>query len=377
MSNDDSIEELDEQQNLSSPSVIDKYNSAAKIANNVLIHTIESLAPGQNIFDICQQADNNIENLVKEVHAKIKFKGIAFPTCLSVNNCGGNFAPLTLNDNYVLQQGDVVKIDLGVQFDGYASTVGHTTVVGASSLESPITGRTADVICAAYFASECVLRSLRPGKTNTEVTNIIQKVAQVFHVTPVQGVLSHEILRNRIDGKKVIINKYEVDKQVDEFQFEAYQAFAIDIVMSTGEGKTRQVDTKNSVFKRNPNVSYTLKMKSSRNLFNQIKERFGNFPFNLRSFEDARARLGITELVSHELVNVYPTLWERNGEIVAQFKFTALILPGATKKLNDGFPLPWVSSEFKVEDDPELAQIMSTDVTSKKKNKKKKEKSIQ
>jgi len=174
----------------------------------------------------------------------------------------------------------------------------------------------------------------------------------------------------------VIINKPEVDQQVDEFHFEAYQAFAIDIVMSTGEGKTREVDTKNSVYKRNPNVNYTLKMKSSRTLFNQIKERFGNYPFNLRSFEDARAKLGITELVNHELVNVYPTLWERNGEIVAQFKFTALILPGSTKKLNEGFPLPWVSSDFKIEDDPELAQLMTTDVTSKKKNKKKKNKNV-
>jgi len=256
----------------------------------------------------------------------------------------------------------------------YRIIVGHTGIVGAAILENPVTGRKADVICAAYFASECVLRLLRPGRTNTEVTQVIQRVAQVFNVRPVQGVLSHEILRNRLDGKKVIINKPDVDQQVDEFQFEAYQAFAIDIVMSTGEGKTREVDTKNSVFKRNPNVSYTLKMKSSRNLFNQIKERFGNFPFNLRSFEDARARLGITELVNHELVNVYPTLWERNGEIVAQFKFTALILPGSTKKLNEGFPLPWVSSDFKIEDDPELAQIMATDVTNKKKNKKKKKK---
>jgi len=174
--------------------------------------------------------------------------------------------------------------------------------------------------------------------------------------------------------KKVIINKPEVDQLVEEFNFEAYQAFAIDIVMSTGEGKTRQIDTKSSVYKRNPNVNYSLKFKSSRALLVQIKEKCGNFPFNLRSFENTRgSKSGITELVSHELVNIYPVLWERNGETVAQFKFTALILPSSTKKLNDGFPLPWVSSEFKIEDDPELAQIMATSTGKKKKPKKKKQ----
>lgn len=34
----------------------------------------------------------------------------------------------------------------------------------------------ADVICAAYFASECAIRLARPGKTNTDITNAIRRV---------------------------------------------------------------------------------------------------------------------------------------------------------------------------------------------------------
>jgi len=79
-----------------------------------------------------------------------------------VNNCAGNFSPLTLDDNYVLKNNDLVKVDLGVHFDGYASTVAHTMIVGPR--ENPITGKVADVVCAAYYAGEMAVRLLRPGK---------------------------------------------------------------------------------------------------------------------------------------------------------------------------------------------------------------------
>jgi hypothetical protein len=36
-------------------------------------------------------------------------KGIAYPTCVSINNCIGNFSPLS-SDTLVLSAGDVVKM---------------------------------------------------------------------------------------------------------------------------------------------------------------------------------------------------------------------------------------------------------------------------
>lgn len=49
---------------------------------------------------------------------------------------------------------------LGVQFDGYCSTVATTIVVGA---KGPVTGPKADVIKAAETALEATLRMIRPG----------------------------------------------------------------------------------------------------------------------------------------------------------------------------------------------------------------------
>lgn len=45
-------------------------------------------------------------------------KGIAFPTCISVNNVVGHYSPLKSEDA-VLQKGDLAKIALGVHIDGF------------------------------------------------------------------------------------------------------------------------------------------------------------------------------------------------------------------------------------------------------------------
>ena len=37
-------------------------------------------------------------------------KGIAFPTCVSVNNCICHFSPIASEPDYILKEGDVVKV---------------------------------------------------------------------------------------------------------------------------------------------------------------------------------------------------------------------------------------------------------------------------
>jgi len=52
--------------------------------------------------------------------------------------------------------------DLGAHIDGFIAVVAHTLVVGAS-LERKVTGKKANVVLAAYLASQAALRLLKPG----------------------------------------------------------------------------------------------------------------------------------------------------------------------------------------------------------------------
>ena len=63
------------------------------------------------------------------------FLGIAFPTCLSVNNCVGHYSPLS-DDTLTLKEGDMVKIDMGCFIDEFPALVAHTLIVGATDVSS-------------------------------------------------------------------------------------------------------------------------------------------------------------------------------------------------------------------------------------------------
>ena len=137
-----------------------------------------------------------------------------------------------------------------------------------------------------------------------------------------------------IDGNKVILLRSDVDQKVDDQTFELNEVYAIDICMSTGEGKPRENELRPTVYKRAVDKSYRLKMRASRYLFNEANQRFPTLPFTLRAFEDEKqARLGVVENLKNELIHQYPILFERPGDSVAHFKATVLVLPSGTVRI--------------------------------------------
>lgn len=85
-----------------------------------------------------------------------------------------------------LANGDVVKLHLGAQIDGFAAITAETIVVGATP-ESPVTGRRADVLRAAWTAAEVAMRLVRVGNKNWQVTDAVNKVAAAWDCKPVEG----------------------------------------------------------------------------------------------------------------------------------------------------------------------------------------------
>ena len=105
-------------------------------------------------------------------------------------------------------------------------------------------------------------------------------------MTPLEGVLSHKVKKHLIDGNQVIINKETPDQRVEEFEFAAGDVIGLDIFVSTGEGKPRESEFRTTVFKRELDAQYNLKIKSSRAFFAEVNKRFPTLPFSIRAFED-------------------------------------------------------------------------------------------
>jgi len=334
---------------LSNPEVVQKYKAAAEVAHRAMEEVMKGCKAGAKIVDLCQAGDAFITAECKKAFPKANIeRGIAFPTCVSVNNVAGHFSPLK-GDAAVLAKNDVVKIDLGAHIDGFIALAARTLVVEP---EGDVTGKVADVITAAQVAMNAAIHTLQIGKTNEDVSEVIKHVADAYHVTPLEGVLSHQMTRWIIDGDKVIMNKPMVDQRVEKCSIEANDVWCIDIVMSTGEGVAREREQRTTVFKRSLDKMYNLKLKASRYLLQQINRKSPVFPFTLRSIDDERqARMGISEMVNHGMVDAYPVLFEKDREFIAQYKTTVFVLPKQTLPAFTPALPEYVKSEFTCEDE--------------------------
>lgn len=96
---------------LSNPAVTDKYREAAKIAQMALEAVITKLTVGAKVVDVCEFGDSVIVKATEKSFKSAKIeKGIAFPTCLSVNECVGHYSPLKSESELTLKAGDAVKM---------------------------------------------------------------------------------------------------------------------------------------------------------------------------------------------------------------------------------------------------------------------------
>jgi curved DNA binding protein len=194
---------------------------------------------------------------------------------------------------------------------------------------------------AAYHAAEAALRQLKPGSNNYTITESIDKIAESYKCKPVEGMLSYQLEKDIIDGgKRIIQNPTELQKKegCEKCEFQVHEVYALDVLVSTGDGKPRESEVRTTVYKKK-NIIYQLKMKTSRAFLSEAEKRFNLMPFTLRDFEDEKkARMGVIECAKHDLMEPYPVYFERDNEFVAEFKYTVLLMPNGTMKIT-GLPL--------------------------------------
>ncbi|KAL1506776.1 hypothetical protein ABEB36_006077 [Hypothenemus hampei] len=355
--------------------VVTKYKMAGDIVNRILKLVIGKCVEGASVKAICEYGDSLLNEETSKVFKKEKDlkKGIAFPTCVSVNNCICHFSPVPSEPDYILRDGDVAKVDLGAHIDGFIAVVAHTVVVGAKP-DKKIKGRKADAILAAHYASQAALRLLKPGNETYAITDAVQKVAESFKCKPVEGMLSHQLKQFKIDCEKTIIqNPNDAQrKEHEKFDLDKHEVYAMDVLISTGEGVGKETDTRVSIYKKT-DETYQLKLKSSRMFYTEVRTKHGNMPFNLRYFEDeTKAKMGVNECVKNKLVEPFQVLYEKPSEIVAQYKFTVLIMPNGPHKITGlQFEPELYESEYSVTD-PDLKTLLNSSANPKAAKKKKK-----
>ncbi|KAL7543924.1 hypothetical protein ACHAXR_013370 [Thalassiosira sp. AJA248-18] len=392
------VEETKEEEitDLSNSDVCTKYQEASKIVNLALKGLIEQCIPGAKVLDLCKFGSTIIQTsssklYTKKVNGNAIEKGVAFPVCVSVNDVICNHSPLGSEElvSEPLKAGDIVKLDLGCHIDGYISVAAHTLIVPEAAGDAPkVDDDMGNIAVAAYNAMLIAAASIKAGTKNAAVTQVVDRVANSYGVNAISSVRMHQMKRFVIDGVKEVALKEPTadeleagEEKVDECTFEQAEVYAVDVAMSTGEGKPRPSGVlRTTVFKRNVEANYRLKMKNSRYLLSEVDKKFPTLPFTLAHFEDERAaKMGVTECVSHGLLTPYPVLHEQKDAKVAHFKCTVLLLPSGTLRVT-GLDMPEYFKTDKKPDEEtqklltELAEIAAKKAKKKAAKKKKKKK---
>ncbi|RIB04829.1 peptidase M24, structural domain-containing protein [Gigaspora rosea] len=350
---------------LSNSVILSKYRSAADIVNAVLPQIISRIVPGASVSELCKYGDQLIFSHTSKVYNKNKVeKGVALPTMICVNHCLQYFSPLPEND-IILQHGDLVKVELGVHIDGYIASTAHTTILNPNP-QQPIEGRSADAVAAAHFGAEVALKLLKAGNKGSDIVKAVNQVADAFKCIPVEGSIVQQIRRYVLQAENSAILNPNDGFPDGDFIINSNEVYTINILMSTGNGLIRESDLKPTIYQRNVNEVYNLKLKAARTVFKKISDNYSVFPFSLNSLENTRDRLGIPECVTHGLLRPYYVLLENAGQaVVAQFKFTALVgTNGNATRITSSLQLPYVYSEFSIPPETDIGKLLANEIKS-------------
>ena len=172
--------------------------------------------------------------------------------------------------------------------------------------------------------------------------------------------------------KRIIQNPGEaLRKEYKKCNFVENEVYNVDVLFTTGEGKLRQLEMKPTIYRRTESA-YKLKLQTARTFTNEVTAKFGYMPFTMRAIEDLKsARMGVTECVNHQVMEPYDIMFDKEGEFIAQFKYTVLLRPCGNYKIT-GVPFDpsLFQSEFSIKNQ-ELAGLLSQSMVKKNKKKKK------
>ncbi|PVU97675.1 hypothetical protein BB561_000418 [Smittium simulii] len=302
----------------------EKYRVSATIAQKVLEQVVSAARPGCSVHMLCKYANDLVNSYTKAVFKKDKQieRGLSFPATISTNNFIQNFSPDEQHD-IQLAPNDLVKI-LCVQLDGFIANVAYTFSL-LPALQFNMSDKQTAVTCAAYYASEAALRLLSPGNKTADIVEIVGLIAKEFNCSVSEHSYTSQLDRFVSSGKKTFSN-LKLPKNPNLISvIEAGDFYTVDIILSTGPGVSKDAICPPTIYSRNINKSYMLKIKSSRNLFSKVCKERSVFPFLMRDVMDSSTKTGIMECVRNDLLVPYKVTCDRNGEFVAQFKNTVFV----------------------------------------------------
>ena len=280
---------------------------AGRVSKEAKERAVEMVADGVLLLDVAE-----------EIEGLMRMRGLrpAFPACISIDNIAAHYSP-THDDTLRFRRGNVVKLDLGAQRDGWIADTAVTIEVGTRNWSR--------LIQASELALQTAIEAVRPGVETRLLGEGIRRAIEANGYKPIRNLTGHTIERYVLHAGKSVPNIPHGHDSLEEGEVVAIEPFS-----SSGAG---EVDGT-----RTGNIYRVLRTKPQKDdglneFLDQLSSEFKTLPFAERWAYalNAKAPALLNQLLRTRAVMTYPALLDVGGGIVAQTEHTMIVAAGGAE----------------------------------------------
>ncbi|TRM66130.1 methionine aminopeptidase 2-like protein [Schizophyllum amplum] len=304
---------------------------AAEVHRQARQYAQRTIKPGMTMTEIANLIEDSTRALVEENGLE---SGVGFPTGLSLNNCAAHYTP-NAGDNIVLQQGDVMKVDIGVHVRGRIVDSAFTMTW------EPTYDKLLEAVKAATNTGiresgiDARLGEIAGAIQETMESYEVEVDGKVLPVKPIANLSGHSIDLHQIHaGKSVCLVKNDDQTKMEEGEY-----FAIETFGSTGRGRVIEGGECSHYARKVDAPHVPLRLTTAKSLLKSINKNFGTLPFCRRYLDragESKYLLALNHLVGQGIVEEYPPLFDQKGAMTAQYEHTILLRPTVKEVVSRG-----------------------------------------
>jgi len=284
---------------------MEKYREAGIVAHEALVKAVSMVELGVKLVDICEAAENYILQ---------QGLGISFPLNISLDNHAAHYTSPPDDEN-VIGEKSIVKLDLGAHKDGYVSDTAFTVTLDENL---------ASLVEASNQALKVAIDTIKPGVMTNEIGALIEETIKRYGYRPIRDLSGHLVDKYELHGPKIIPNiAMPHGKEFEEGEVYGFETFA-----TTGSGRVHEDRSKCYIFSLLP-IRVSVRSKAARRGLAYVAREFKQLPFTERAlrreFKPADAKFTLRELQMRGALHRYHVLSEVKEAMVAQSEHTIIL----------------------------------------------------
>ncbi len=286
--------------------IYDNYIKAGKIASQVQELAMKNAKPGKKLLELAQEIENKTRELGGE---------IAFPANLSRNNEAAHYTP-SFNDEILIAEKDVLKVDIGVHIDGYIADCAFTL---------DFSGEHGKLVEASATALATAVSMAKPGVNVRSIGKAIESEITKRGLKPISNLSGHRVEQFFLHAGENMPNVESGNYVLQEGDTFAIEPFATNGYGEIVEGNEVEIFMLASHHLR-------ARLPSSRKVLEVIVEKYAELPFAKRWIHSAlpdvaefSMNAAFRELQLNGVLQPYPVLIEKAKGIVSQAETTIIV----------------------------------------------------